>query len=212
LPAADLPCPKQAEPLAVPGNHGIRFYNAEGRAPRGQCSTKPGPQHPVEPSQFRPLHGSLQHAKLMTKRENLKLQCRSSSEKRQRRGKECRQIRQEDRIEGKRSTPTVSATLEFARTTDSNSDNVSDRTAVSRFRAILVRNYLQSHFHLDTAKPGVVALENRPPGGSAHSIWKRRRDRVRKGQAVGLNTRTRGAGLNARPPRFSGLQRRAYDR
>jgi phospholipid/cholesterol/gamma-HCH transport system substrate-binding protein len=53
----------------------------------------------------------------------------------------------------------------------SNSDNVSDRTAVSRFRAILVRNYLQSHFHLDTGKLGAVALENRPPDGSAHSIW-----------------------------------------
>jgi hypothetical protein len=67
----------------------------------------------------------------------------------------------------------------------SNSDNVSDRTAVSRFRAILVRNYLQSHFHLDTAKLGAVALENRPPD------LERRRDRARKGQAVGLNTRGR---------------------
>src|SRR5262249_35597794 len=77
LPAADLPRPEQSESLAVPGNHGIRFYDAEGRAPRGPCSTKPGPQHPVEPIQFRLFHGALQNAKL-AKREDLKLQCRSS--------------------------------------------------------------------------------------------------------------------------------------
>src|SRR5215471_2439944 len=33
LPAADLPSPEQAESFAVPGNHGIRFYDAECRAP-----------------------------------------------------------------------------------------------------------------------------------------------------------------------------------
>jgi phospholipid/cholesterol/gamma-HCH transport system substrate-binding protein len=48
---------------------------------------------------------------------------------------------------------------------------VSDRLAVSRSRAILVRNYLQSHFHLDTGKLGAVALENRPPDRSAHESW-----------------------------------------
>jgi phospholipid/cholesterol/gamma-HCH transport system substrate-binding protein len=48
---------------------------------------------------------------------------------------------------------------------------VSDRLAVSRARAILVRNYLQSHFHLDSGKLGAVALEDRPPDGSAHPSW-----------------------------------------
>jgi len=90
LAAADFPCPEQAESLAVPGNQGIRFYDAEGRAPRGPCSTKPGPEYPVESVQLRFLHGSLQHAKLMAKREDLKLQCSSSSENRQGRRKECR--------------------------------------------------------------------------------------------------------------------------
>ena len=48
---------------------------------------------------------------------------------------------------------------------------VSDRLTVSRARAILVRNYLQSHFHLDTGRLGAVALENRPPDRSAHASW-----------------------------------------
>src|SRR5580692_2543727 len=52
-----------------------------------------------------------------------------------------------------------------------NSDNVRDRAAVSRLRATLVRNYLQSHFHLDSGKLGAVALEDRPPDGSAHPSW-----------------------------------------
>jgi hypothetical protein len=48
---------------------------------------------------------------------------------------------------------------------------VSDRLAVSRSRAILVRNYLQGHFHLDTGKLGAVALESRPPDPSPHASW-----------------------------------------
>jgi hypothetical protein len=48
---------------------------------------------------------------------------------------------------------------------------VSDRLTVSRARAILVRNCLQSHFHLDTGRLGAVALENRPPDRSAHASW-----------------------------------------
>src|SRR5215469_11263429 len=90
LPAADLPSSEQPVSIAVPGNHRIRFCDAECRAPPGPCSTKPGPQHPVELVQFRPLHGALQNAKLMAKREDLKLQCRSSSEKRQHCGEQCR--------------------------------------------------------------------------------------------------------------------------
>ncbi len=53
----------------------------------------------------------------------------------------------------------------------SDCESVSDRLAVSRTRAILVRNYLQSNFHLDTGKLGAVALEGRPPDGSAHASW-----------------------------------------
>ncbi len=53
----------------------------------------------------------------------------------------------------------------------SDSEIVSDRLAVSRTRAILVRNYLQSHFHLDTGRLGAVALENRTPDRSAHTSW-----------------------------------------
>ena len=53
----------------------------------------------------------------------------------------------------------------------SDSDSAGDRLAVSRARAILVRNYLQTHFHMDTGKLGAVALENRPPDRSAHGSW-----------------------------------------
>jgi phospholipid/cholesterol/gamma-HCH transport system substrate-binding protein len=53
----------------------------------------------------------------------------------------------------------------------SDSDAVSDRLALSRHRAILVRSYLQGHFALDSAKVGALALENRPPDGSDHSTW-----------------------------------------
>jgi phospholipid/cholesterol/gamma-HCH transport system substrate-binding protein len=48
---------------------------------------------------------------------------------------------------------------------------VGDRLAASRSRAILVRNYLQSHFHLDTGKLGAVALESRPRDPSPHTSW-----------------------------------------
>jgi hypothetical protein len=48
---------------------------------------------------------------------------------------------------------------------------VSERLAVSGARAILVRNYLQSHFHLDSLKLGAVALDDCPPDGSAHPSW-----------------------------------------
>jgi phospholipid/cholesterol/gamma-HCH transport system substrate-binding protein len=48
---------------------------------------------------------------------------------------------------------------------------VGDRLAASRSRAILVRNYLQSHFHLDAGKLGAVALESRPRDPSPHTSW-----------------------------------------
>lgn len=53
----------------------------------------------------------------------------------------------------------------------SDGDEVNDRLAASRHRAILVRNYLQGRFKLDTSRVGTVALENRPPDGSSHTSW-----------------------------------------
>ncbi len=88
--AADLPGTEQAEFLAMPGNHGSRFHDAEERAPFGPCSTKPSPQQPVAPVQPGLLHRTLQHTQLMAKGENLKLQCGPGSKRRQRRGKQGR--------------------------------------------------------------------------------------------------------------------------
>ena len=50
-------------------------------------------------------------------------------------------------------------------------DDSADCLALSRHRATLVRNYLQSHFALDSARIGALAMENRPPEGLAHSTW-----------------------------------------
>ena len=50
-------------------------------------------------------------------------------------------------------------------------DELNDRLAASRRRALLVRNYLQSRFNLDINRVGTVALENRPPAGSSHTNW-----------------------------------------
>lgn len=50
-------------------------------------------------------------------------------------------------------------------------DNAGDCLALSRRRAILVRNYLQGHFAINSAKVGALALENRPPDGAAYSTW-----------------------------------------
>jgi phospholipid/cholesterol/gamma-HCH transport system substrate-binding protein len=51
------------------------------------------------------------------------------------------------------------------------SDNAADRLTVSHHRATLVRNYLRSHFDLNTDRVGAVALEDRPPDGSARTSW-----------------------------------------
>jgi phospholipid/cholesterol/gamma-HCH transport system substrate-binding protein len=45
------------------------------------------------------------------------------------------------------------------------------RLATSRTRAILVRNYVQSHFRLEPNSIGSVALENRPPAGLDRADW-----------------------------------------
>jgi len=41
----------------------------------------------------------------------------------------------------------------------------------SRSRAILVRQYLQNHFQLDSSQLGIVPLKNLPPSGMGHATW-----------------------------------------
>ncbi len=41
----------------------------------------------------------------------------------------------------------------------------------SRRRAVLVRSYLQIHFHLQPKNTGVLALSDRPPGSAGKSSW-----------------------------------------
>ncbi len=41
----------------------------------------------------------------------------------------------------------------------------------SRSRAILVRQYLQSHFQLDSNNIGIVPMRSSPPQGIAHTTW-----------------------------------------
>lgn len=49
--------------------------------------------------------------------------------------------------------------------------DAAQRLATSRLRAILVRNYVQNHFQLDSTTIGSVALENRPPAGLDRVSW-----------------------------------------
>jgi hypothetical protein len=53
----------------------------------------------------------------------------------------------------------------------SNAADVSDQLWSSRRRAILVRQYPQSHFQLDGGNLGVVSMKNSPPVGLGHSDW-----------------------------------------
>jgi len=46
-----------------------------------------------------------------------------------------------------------------------------DQLRLSRTRAILVRQYLQAHFQLDSANLGIVALKNSPPNGMGRTAW-----------------------------------------
>ena len=49
--------------------------------------------------------------------------------------------------------------------------NTGDEIALSRDRAILVRQYLQAHFQLDPGNLGAVSMMNLPPRGLDHTIW-----------------------------------------
>jgi phospholipid/cholesterol/gamma-HCH transport system substrate-binding protein len=46
-----------------------------------------------------------------------------------------------------------------------------DQIAFSRSRAILVRQYLQNHFHITPGNLGVVSMKNLPPGNVGHPTW-----------------------------------------
>jgi phospholipid/cholesterol/gamma-HCH transport system substrate-binding protein len=46
-----------------------------------------------------------------------------------------------------------------------------DQLRLSRGRAILVRQYLQSHFQLDSSNVGIVAMKSSPPNGMGRSTW-----------------------------------------
>ena len=46
-----------------------------------------------------------------------------------------------------------------------------DQLRLSRARAILVRQYLQSRFQLDASNLGIVALQSAPPNGVGHADW-----------------------------------------
>jgi len=46
-----------------------------------------------------------------------------------------------------------------------------DQLRLSRSRALLVRQYLQAHFQLDTTNIGVVPMKNTPPNGIGPATW-----------------------------------------
>jgi phospholipid/cholesterol/gamma-HCH transport system substrate-binding protein len=52
-----------------------------------------------------------------------------------------------------------------------NGTQPTDQLRLSRIRAILVRQYLQSHFQLDASNLGIVAMKNSPPTGMERQTW-----------------------------------------
>jgi phospholipid/cholesterol/gamma-HCH transport system substrate-binding protein len=53
----------------------------------------------------------------------------------------------------------------------SNAIDVADQLSSSRYRAVLVRQYIERHFQLDGANVGAVSMRNAPPEGAGHSPW-----------------------------------------
>jgi phospholipid/cholesterol/gamma-HCH transport system substrate-binding protein len=51
------------------------------------------------------------------------------------------------------------------------STQATDQLRLSRIRAILVRQYLQSHFQLDSSNVGIVAMKNSPPATVQRKTW-----------------------------------------
>ena len=52
-----------------------------------------------------------------------------------------------------------------------NGTGPADQLRLSRIRAMLVRQYLQSHFQLDSSNLGIVAMKNSPPSGIERKTW-----------------------------------------
>jgi phospholipid/cholesterol/gamma-HCH transport system substrate-binding protein len=52
-----------------------------------------------------------------------------------------------------------------------NGPDPADQIRFSRRRAMLVRQYLQTHFQLQTSKIGLVPMKNRPPDGAGRRTW-----------------------------------------
>jgi phospholipid/cholesterol/gamma-HCH transport system substrate-binding protein len=52
-----------------------------------------------------------------------------------------------------------------------NGEGKADQLAFSRTRAILVRQYVQTHFQLDPGNVGAVSMMNLPPSGLGHPSW-----------------------------------------
>jgi len=52
-----------------------------------------------------------------------------------------------------------------------NGTRPAEQIRLSRIRAILVRQYLQSHFQLDPSNVGIVAMKNSPPTGVERKTW-----------------------------------------
>src|SRR5262249_39610063 len=52
-----------------------------------------------------------------------------------------------------------------------NGDVPADQLRFSRSRALLVRQYLQARFQLDTRNVGVVPMKNAPPDGTERTTW-----------------------------------------
>jgi phospholipid/cholesterol/gamma-HCH transport system substrate-binding protein len=52
-----------------------------------------------------------------------------------------------------------------------NATNIADQLSSSRYRAVLVRQYLERHFQLDGTNVGAVSMNDAPPDGVGHSRW-----------------------------------------
>lgn len=52
-----------------------------------------------------------------------------------------------------------------------NGDDPVDRIALSRVRAILVSQYLENHFDIESDNIGIVSMNNSPPAGLGHPTW-----------------------------------------
>ena len=52
-----------------------------------------------------------------------------------------------------------------------NGDVPADQLRLSRGRALAVRQYLQTHYRLDTRNLGVVPMKNAPPTGIGRPAW-----------------------------------------